>query len=110
MIKPLGQFVFLRMLPGWILALVFVVITTPWLQQWHSALFAQSAHWQGIESLPIKYRVNPKLGNADELWVRWPGGVETRLSPYTDSRFNSDVYLSYYFITGRIGCFEGKTI
>ncbi len=90
---------FVKLLPGSLMAFVIVVITTPWMQHWHSALVNQVADLLPGSDEPVKYRIDPEIGSPGELWVKWPNGRVTRLDAFRNGRsqvdFLDDLGLSF---------------
>ncbi|EAR08397.1 serine/threonine-protein kinase [Reinekea blandensis] len=90
MVKAFAQFLFLRIIPGWVVALFLVFVSFPWLQSAYAPVAQQL--W-GLTSTAgnsgIRYQL---LENqpAQTLSVVWPGGLARNLSAYNAELSVSD--------------------
>lgn len=90
MVKPVLRFLFLRLIPGWLAALILVSVTFAWFQPLHSlvssVLFSATA--SEVQTV-VKYRV---AGNESDrsLTVTWPSGAPRSLRAYQSESVAAD--------------------
>lgn len=82
MVKAFTQFLFLRIIPGWVVALFLVFVSFPWLQSAYAPLAQQL--WGATSTAGnsgVRYQLLPSSDN-QPLSVVWPGGFSRNLSAY----------------------------
>ena len=98
MVKPVLRFLFLKLIPGWVAALILVSVTFAWFQPLHSfvssALFSVTA--QDVQTV-VKYRVSPTRA-PQTLTVAWPSGDPRSLRAY-QSAFAAQDFIDDQFLS-----------
>jgi serine/threonine-protein kinase len=91
MIKPFAQTVFLRLIPGWFVALFLVSVTFPWFQIVHSPLanLVQVLTTESNQNA-VSYKLINQSTSSTNIVVSWPGGESRSLSSFQSANAVSD--------------------
>lgn len=91
MVKAFAQFLFFRFIPGWVVALILVTISFPWLQAAYAPVAgALMSISNPPEGPPVRYRLIGS-GKASDLTVVWPNGSVRSLSALYGEQTAADV-------------------